>query len=146
MNVASNLTPSSSSEQLPGMDQDQALQSEPEFLTVKQAAKHLNLSGSCVYRLCITGKMPHYKFGNGSGAIRISRKELHAFIERCRVDERKLQGVGSRSKASDYVCQRLDFRPRHSCGVMTKAGTPCTNMTKDEFCHLHQPKQIKKAM
>lgn len=121
---------------------------DQDFLTVKQTAKYLNVSAGCIYRLCISGKMTHYKFGDGQGAIRINRTELLEFIQRCRVDERKAQeviGEGQRQSPSGHAYQRLDLRPRHPCGMMTKAGTPCTHMTKDEHCPLHQTEPKKKA-
>src|SRR5262245_45675544 len=61
--------------------------SEQEFLTVKQTAVYLNVSASIVYQLCITGKISHYRFGEGRGAIRVKRTDLEKFIEQCKVDK-----------------------------------------------------------
>jgi excisionase family DNA binding protein len=130
------------------MEQSHPLPTDQEFLTVKQTAKFLNISASCVYRLCITGKMTHYKFGDGQGAIRINRTELQEFIERCRIDERKAQevvGTGQRRSPSGYVCQRLFVEDRHPCVGATKAGTPCTRLTRGERCAQHQTERKKKA-
>jgi excisionase family DNA binding protein len=47
---------------------DDAVQPAPpgtEFLTVKQTAEYLNVSPSIVYRLCLTRRLSHYKFGEG---------------------------------------------------------------------------------
>ena len=54
------------------MEDKQGVSNEPVFLTVKQAVRNLNVSLSCVYQLCSIGKLPHYKFGDGQGAVRIS--------------------------------------------------------------------------
>ena len=123
------------------MDNDPTfLSPEPEFLTVKQAAKCLNVSLGCVYRLCTTSTLSHYKFGEGRGAIRISRTDLLEFIKRCRIEKREVNGsVESRpGKRPEYVFKHLDLRPKHACGGVTKAGTPCTRMTRDERCPQHQ--------
>jgi excisionase family DNA binding protein len=130
------------------MDNESPLPPDQEFLTVKQAAKYLNVSASCVYRLCITGKMAHYKFGDDQGAIRINRSELLVFIQRCRVQERSepvdVEGRHRRS-ASGYIFKHLFVDERHPCGGMTKAGTPCTRLTREERCLQHQPEQKKTA-
>lgn len=116
---------------------------EPEFLTVKQAAKYLNVSQGCVYRLCTTNTLSHYKFGEGRGAIRISRTDLLEFIQRCRI-EKQIGDDGTATphrkpgQQTDYVFKHLDLRPQHACGGVTKAGTPCTRMTRDERCSQHQ--------
>jgi excisionase family DNA binding protein len=70
------------------MDDKPGVSDEPEFLTVKQAARHLNISPGCIYRLCSTGKLPHYKFGDGQGAVRIARGDLLEFVRGCRVEKR----------------------------------------------------------
>jgi excisionase family DNA binding protein len=116
---------------------------EPEFLTVKQAAKYLNVSQGCIYRLCSTNTLGHYKFGEGRGAIRINRTDLLEFVQRCRIEKREVNGKvdgrpGKSSKRQEYIYQHLDLRPKHACGGMTKAGTPCTRMTRDERCRQHQ--------
>lgn len=115
---------------------------ESEFLTVKQAARHMNVSPSCIYRLCSIGKLPHYKFGDGEGAVRIRRADLLDMIQGCRIEkEAGDAATGERRKPdrqTGYVYKHLDFRPKHSCGGITKAGTPCTRMTRDERCRPHR--------
>jgi hypothetical protein len=37
-----------------------------------------------------------------------------------------------------YVLKHIDLRPQHACGAKTKAGTPCTRLTRDERCPQHQ--------
>lgn len=117
-----------------------SLPNEPEFLTVKQAAKYLNVSQGCIYRLCTTNKLSHYKFGDGRGALRIKRSDLLEFVQRCRIEQREVNGkIEARpGKRPEYVFKHLDLRPNHACGGMTKAGTPCTRMTRDERCRQHQ--------
>lgn len=122
---------------------DDAVQPAPpgtEFLTVKQTAEYLNISPSIVYRLCITRRLSHYKFGEGGGAIRISRTELIEFVQRCRVEERNGERPDrvERRKGQPQVrvYKHLDLREEHPCGAMTKAGTPCALRTRDERCHL----------
>lgn len=129
-----------------GMHEDQDCKPEPtapdkEFLTVKQAAAFLNISASIIYRLCITKKLAHYRFGQGGGAIRINRAELMDFLKRCHVEDRNGQArLTAPPQKTPYVYQVLDFRPKHACGAITKAGTPCTQRTKEERCHLHRKK------
>jgi excisionase family DNA binding protein len=51
------------------------------MMTVKQVAERLGVSRAQVYALCSCGKLPHHRFGNGKGAIRVSDDQLAAFIE-----------------------------------------------------------------
>lgn len=117
-----------------------------EFMTVKQVAKYLNISAATIYGLCITGKISHYRFGEGRGAIRINRMELLEFVQRCRVEEKNGYSVLNVVPRSPKIIQyklkhlHLDSRPSHECGAMTKAGTSCTNMTREEHCHQHGKK------
>ena len=50
------------------------------MLTVKQVAERLGVSSSQVYALCSSGKLAHYRFGVGKGALRISEEQLAAFL------------------------------------------------------------------
>lgn len=110
----------------------------PQFLTVEQAAGCLNVSPSCVYRLSVTNRLTHYKFGEGRGALWIGRDKLLAFIRGCLVEKRPDDaGTEERTKpraAAGYGYKRLDLRPKHACGATTKAGSPCTRMTRDKRC------------
>jgi excisionase family DNA binding protein len=54
------------------------------LLTVKEAAQLLRVSLGCVYALCASGELPHYRLGNGQAAIRISKADLLDYMERCR--------------------------------------------------------------
>lgn len=124
---------------------------EQEFLSVKQTAKYLNISASTVYGLCITNKLPHYRFGDGSGAIRVNRVELMEWVKRCRVEERAGKThveVTPRRHTKLRFLRHIDLRPTHPCGAITNAGTPCPLPTKEEHCHLHRKKsdQKKKRM
>lgn len=115
---------------------------EPESLTVKQAARHLNVSPSCVYRLCSIGKLPHYKFGDGQGAVRIRRADLLDMIQGCRIEKEEGEAGTSRwqkpVKQSGYVFKHLFVREKHACGAPTRAGTPCTRWTRDDRCRQHR--------
>lgn len=115
---------------------------EPEFLTVKQAARHLNVSPSCVYRLCTTNKLTHYKFGDGRGAVRIRRADLLDMIHDCRIEKDKVEaGTGEGRKPvtqTGYVFKHLFVREKHACGAPTRAGTPCTRLTREERCRQHR--------
>jgi excisionase family DNA binding protein len=121
-------------------DSAEPAKTRTEFLTVKQTAEYLNVSASIVYRLCIAKRLSHYKFGGG--AIRISRTELMEFVRKCRVEERGERYPElvehSRDQTQVRVYKHLDLREEHSCGAMTKAGTPCTLRTKEGRCHLHR--------
>ena len=47
-------------------------------LTVKQAARRLNVSPSLVYAMCAAGRLPHHRVGVGRGTIRIDEADLDA--------------------------------------------------------------------
>lgn len=124
------------------MDDTPGMSDEPKFLTVKQSARRLNVSVGCVYRLCSTGKLPHYKFGDGQGAVRIARDDLLEFVRGCRVEKRDADAEtcnpGRRTGTrGGHVFKHLDVRPKHACGAVTKAGTPCTVPTRGERCRRH---------
>jgi excisionase family DNA binding protein len=55
------------------------------MLTVREVADRLRLSVSQVYALCASGKLPHLRFGNGRGTIRVTEAQLQEFIEACEV-------------------------------------------------------------
>ena len=113
-----------------------------EFLTVKQAARHMNVSPSCVYRLCTANKLTHYKFGDGQGAVRIRRADLLDMIQRCRIEKQEGEArTGERRKPvkqTGYVFKHLFVREKHACGAPTRAGTPCTRLTSDDRCRQHR--------
>lgn len=118
---------------------------EQEFLTVKEAAKILNVSSSLVYGFCEQQRLGHYRFGHGRGAIRIKRSELMEFVKGCRVEEGAFAAPAPRSyvsaKPEPYVLKHLSLEPLpdlHPCGATTKAGTPCAVMTRKKRCHLHR--------
>ena len=56
----------------------------PPYLTVRQVAERLGISRPQAYALCKSGKLPHHRFGNGRGAIRISEEQLAEFLEATR--------------------------------------------------------------
>lgn len=124
------------------MDDGPGVADEPEFLTARQAARHLNVSQGFIYRLCANGKLRHYKLGDGQGALRIRRDDLLEFVRGCRVEKRDADaGTGKPGHRpgtrGGYVYKHLDLRPKHACGAVTKAGTPCTVPTRGERCRRH---------
>jgi excisionase family DNA binding protein len=60
----------------------QEVQIESDLLKVKEAADHLRLGKSTVYALMESGRLPFFKLG---GSIRLSRADLDAYRESCRV-------------------------------------------------------------
>lgn len=132
---------------------DANVASEPsgtKFLTVRQAARQLNISPSLVYRLCETRRLRHFRFGEGRSAIRVDQADLDEYVRRSRIDKTETppqaERPARRAKPSGgYVFQRLDFRPVRACGATTKAGTPCPMRTRDERCHMHGGKKLRRA-
>lgn len=51
------------------------------FLTVKEAAKQLNVSPNTIYALVSNRKLACNRIGLGRGAIRIAQKDLEAFLQ-----------------------------------------------------------------
>jgi excisionase family DNA binding protein len=51
-------------------------------VTVKQTATRLEVSVATVYGLVASGKLKHYRIGNGRGVIRIAEEHLTEFLER----------------------------------------------------------------
>jgi excisionase family DNA binding protein len=69
------------------------------MLTVKQVAKELAMSVTCVYQLINSGKLVSHRFGLGRGGIRVSESDLAAYIESCRKEKRP-------DKPAAYLKQR----------------------------------------
>lgn len=57
------------------------------LLTVRDVAKYLNVSPSCVYQLIETGKLPHHRIGTGRGAIRVRQDDLDTYLASCRMEQ-----------------------------------------------------------
>ena len=55
-----------------------------ELLTVKEVASWLRLSLAEVYRLIRSSELSHYRVGPGSGAIRVRRDDINAFLNKRR--------------------------------------------------------------
>jgi excisionase family DNA binding protein len=51
-------------------------------MKVADVAARLEVSAATVYSLIASGKLRHYRIGNGRGAIRISEEHLASFLER----------------------------------------------------------------
>lgn len=58
------------------------------LLTVGDVAEWLNVSGSLVYQLVESRKIPACRIGNGRGAIRFRHEDIEAYIASC-VDHRQ---------------------------------------------------------
>jgi excisionase family DNA binding protein len=65
------------------------------LLTVKQAAKRLQVSRQMVYQLCAAKVLPHSRVGLGRGSIRVSEADLDAYLATRHVDfeEPKLRHI-----------------------------------------------------
>jgi excisionase family DNA binding protein len=50
-------------------------------VNVKQAAARLEVSVATVYGLVGSGKLKHYRIGNGRGVVRIAEEHLAEFLE-----------------------------------------------------------------
>jgi len=58
------------------------------LLTVRDAARKLNCSRGCVYRLAASGRLPQIRVGIGRGTIRIRDRDLAMFVEdQCQPDK-----------------------------------------------------------
>ena len=62
-------------------------ESPQQLLTVKEAAKWLNVSPSLIYQLVEKGKLPHHRVGLGRGAIRISVSDITEFLKKSRIEQ-----------------------------------------------------------
>ncbi len=59
-----------------------------ELLTVREAARRLEVSTATVYSLCAERKLTHLRVGTGRGTIRILVEDLVAFVESRKVQPR----------------------------------------------------------
>ncbi len=57
----------------------------PELYTVKDVAGILKVSGSLVYALIDSGRIPACRVGRGRGAVRVLKQDLLDYIENNRV-------------------------------------------------------------
>ena len=55
-------------------------------LTIKEAAKELNVSPRTISDLCGKGRIRHYRFGVGRGTVRIERADLEAYRDGATVE------------------------------------------------------------
>ena len=62
-------------------------------LTVRQAARRMNVDDRTVYSLCRSGELAHHRIGNGRGTIRITPDELRRYLDRSRVAFRASETV-----------------------------------------------------
>ena len=73
-------------------------------MTVKQAAKKLEVSVGTVYGLIASGRLRCYRIGNGRGVVRISDEHVRDY----------LAGTESQPKAVDSPpAAARNYRPKH---------------------------------
>lgn len=58
------------------------------LLTVKDVAKRLNVSPSCIYQLVESGRLSHHRIGLGRGAIRFSDADIDDYLAHVREETR----------------------------------------------------------
>jgi excisionase family DNA binding protein len=77
------------------------------LLTVGDVADWLNVSGSLVYQLVESRKLPVCRIGNGRGAIRFRTEDIESYISSC-IDDRLPIKVArpSRTKLKHVRVQR----------------------------------------
>ncbi len=63
------------------------LSTDPELLTVSEAAKLLNVSERSIRRLLASGELGSYKIRR---TIRISRPDIDAYLDLCRSGSRRV--------------------------------------------------------
>jgi excisionase family DNA binding protein len=51
-------------------------------VTVRQAADRLEVSAATVYALLASGKLRHYRIGNGRGVVRISEGHIADYLQK----------------------------------------------------------------
>lgn len=61
-----------------------------EWLSTKEAARHLGIATATLYRLIDAGELPAYRFGR---VIRLQQAEVDAFIEAARIQPGTLDQV-----------------------------------------------------
>jgi excisionase family DNA binding protein len=52
-------------------------------MTVRQAAARLEVSAATIYGLVASGKLMHYRIGNGRGVLRIPNDAIEEYLARC---------------------------------------------------------------
>ena len=57
------------------------------MFTVNEVAAKLKVSRSTVYNAIESGGLPHHRFGNGRGTIRISEEQLQQYLDGTKVEE-----------------------------------------------------------
>ena len=78
------------------------------MLTVKDAARILNVSPALVYTLCAQGKLEHERYGLGRGTIRIRPEALDTYRAAARVASPVTRPP--RGAAATGVFRELDAR------------------------------------
>jgi len=67
------------------------------MLTVREVAKRLKVSATCVYQLIEKGSIACHRIGTGRGTIRIGESDLSAFLDDCREERSERRQTSPRS-------------------------------------------------
>jgi excisionase family DNA binding protein len=70
-----------------------------EWLSTKEAARHLGIATATLYRLIDAGELPAYRFGR---VIRLQQAEVDAFIEAARIQPGTLESAELDTAADDH--------------------------------------------
>ena len=64
------------------------------LLTVAQAAARLGLTPDCVYRLCRSNRIGHFRLGQKGGAIKLRPADVRRYLRSCLVEPATPRGQG----------------------------------------------------
>jgi excisionase family DNA binding protein len=68
-------------------EEDGAVKAESEeYLTIKQAAARYGISADCLYDLCQSNRLAHYRIGPKGGLIRVRPADIGRYLRSCRVE------------------------------------------------------------
>ncbi len=76
-------------------------------MTVKEAAKQLEVSARAVYSLCAAGLIGHMRIGVGRGSIRLEQADVDEYKRKAR------EGTVKPAPPSPYVLKHV--RPQGEC-------------------------------
>lgn len=73
---------------------------EINWLSTREAARHLGITTRTLYRLIDGGQLPAYKFGR---VIRLKESEVDAFVEQARIEPGSLEHLYADGAGDDEV-------------------------------------------
>lgn len=81
-----------------------------DFMTVSEAAEHIGMNARTLYALVGAKKIAHSRLGPSGGMIRISRADLDAYLDSCRVEAagEKAPKVQARKAKAEPLVQKWD--------------------------------------